>query len=293
MAFEENLENLKKDPKAKEILEFYVLEMKQPDFVFYGSIMRDIYQAKIQDYNSGTVKVMMEREIQKEKFEWKQKTAELETENKGLKVKIASEEKEHSETKRKLLHEQNMGEEKLQAKVNETNKLKENKIEEMRKTFAKQKNEDLENERKVFQKRLEEKEDEIKRMDRINIDLTKKNEKLMNYGETLDEIKENVSKSRNSAEIGKQGEDWTLQCLEEAFPTDHVAVKTGKNNCGDIYLQLPDMSKIMIEVKDYQSKQTIRSQKKGNEINKFKQDSKSCEFGGFKGTDITPRNTHY
>lgn len=85
---------------------------------------------------------------------------------------------------------------------------------------------------------------------------------------------------QNSCKIGVLGEEWVLNCLQNAFPSNSSISRTNTNHSGDILFR-PENTDIMImfEVKDHASG-TVIGKEKGGQIIKFFDDLRTSPVDG-------------
>ena len=80
--------------------------------------------------------------------------------------------------------------------------------------------------------------------------------------------------------IGEQGEEWVVEALQAAFPTNTSIARTSSPHSGDIVMRLENTGKtIMIEVKALASG-AVSGRSGGAEIDKFYRDLRACGADG-------------
>ena len=98
----------------------------------------------------------------------------------------------------------------------------------------------------------------------------------------LHELREQISKIKLSSYkppsyIGGEGENFVLNCLQEAFPNNSGIVKNAEIHCGDIMFRVENSNKIlMFEVKNYSNRSSVP----GKDILKFFSDLEKSQFHG-------------
>jgi len=268
------VEALRSDPESRVVLDF-LLNLPRSEFVFYGQIIRDIYESKVLK-DGAAVKQHLERSSIKETNRLKVELNNRENQLEELRVSRARLEAETSQ--QLVTRSQELT--RLQAELRAEQDHRETTV------------------AKAVEAGKSRIQDELGRRHEVVIkDLQKRNEKLqeekdaiwnrLREGEeenkailtTLKEIKCQTTpqtKPEGSKNIGLVGEDFVLSGLRAAFPQNERIYKTEKTNCGDIIFQIENTGlNIMFEVKDV--KKPISSHR--DEVAKFHTDARSKKLG--------------
>ena len=100
----------------------------------------------------------------------------------------------------------------------------------------------------------------------------------------LHELREQISKIelistnrlKTPGDIGGEGENFVLNCLQEAFPNNSGIVRTEETNCGDIMFRVENSNKIlMFEVKNFANRSVP-----GRDLDKFFLDLERSQYHG-------------
>jgi len=107
------------------------------------------------------------------------------------------------------------------------------------------------------------------------------NEELLMMREQISKIEQQTSRKQMSpVDIGDVGENFVLNCLQEAFPNNTGIIKISEMNRGDIMLRIENSNKVMMfEVKNL-SKISVSSANHGRDIKKFFDDLENSQYHG-------------
>jgi hypothetical protein len=75
-----------------------------------------------------------------------------------------------------------------------------------------------------------------------------------------------------AAKIGADGEEWVLECLQRAFPTNTSICRTTSPHSGDILLRTAAGKIVMVEVKDHKNPGSIVGRNNGTDMKRFYKD---------------------
>eukprot|EP00092_Neocalanus_flemingeri_P021233 GFUD01023007.1.p1 GENE.GFUD01023007.1~~GFUD01023007.1.p1 ORF type:complete len:381 (-),score=98.08 GFUD01023007.1:14-1156(-) len=85
----------------------------------------------------------------------------------------------------------------------------------------------------------------------------------------IEKLNEQISKPKSPSKIGDIGEEYVLQCLQQAFPNNTSIVRSKEINSGDIFFRIENTDKyIMFEVKN-NARSIISGVNNGKDIAKF------------------------